>query len=100
MTDLSEQRLARLSAKMALLTERYRRTATDYDREHRRAELLEEAVKGLNAKIADLHRQQEARDQAQALVAGGSQTELTRRRILSFVREIDRCIADINASEI
>lgn len=100
MADFSEQRFSRLSTKMALFTERYRHLAELSAQQAQRVTLLEETVRGLNGRIATLQKQQEADAAAYALMSQGRQAKLLRRRLLGFVREIDRCIADLNASQI
>lgn len=88
--------LSRLSEKSKFLTQRYVRVAQERDQALEKAESLQKELEERNKEIQTLKMQLEYLSVVSTIVPTRDALDATRAKIADLVRDIDRCIADLN----
>lgn len=91
-----EQSLERIMRKCHFLTERFRAVSTMRKKAEERVAELEKELTARDKEIQGLRMQLEYLTMATTIAPGRDEVEKTRAMISNIVREIDRCIADLN----
>lgn len=94
-SDLKET-LTRLSEKSKFLTQRYIRVEEERDQALEEVRGLQNLLQERNKEIQSLKMQLEYLSVVSTIVPSRDALELTRAKIAGLVRDIDRCIADLN----
>lgn len=91
-----QQSLSRVSEKARLLIGRFRALDLERERLQQRVVELEKELDARNKELEQLRMQSEYLTVAAQLTPDRDTLERTRATIASLVREIDRCIVDLN----
>lgn len=92
--NLADQ-LARVRSKASILTEKYVRLKEAYEAERRAATGLRAELKARDAEIEQLRLKVEYLSIASTVKMGSDDVQSARAMLADLVREIDRCIADL-----
>lgn len=91
-----QQTIDRVNAKTQILLERYALIRRRRDEAEAKVAELEAALTKLQAENENLHRQIEFLQIATTLTPSRKDVERSRTLLTELVREIDKCIADLN----
>lgn len=91
-----QQTIDRVSAKTRIILERYMIMKRQREEDARRMEMLEKELEKTKAENQRLRTRAEYLTMASIITPGREDVERTRALLSRLVREIDRCITDLN----